>query len=131
VLCTNSHSSELPHTTPSPLIMERRVRFLHELGNQTSRRSTTPELSISQIPSYLQIFSTFCPAAIPTSVGYFSNGHGSDFASPTDMILGPKVNDTTLAQISNGTVESCDALLYCTQSHRDQRSIRQICPTGR
>ena len=34
------------------------------------------------------------------------------FDDPTDMIIGPKVNDTQLSQVANGTLQSCDALFY-------------------
>jgi hypothetical protein len=34
----------------------------------------------------------------------------------TDVIIGPKMNETHLLQVMNGTVQTCDALLYLKSS---------------
>ncbi|KAF4337597.1 hypothetical protein FBEOM_8525 [Fusarium beomiforme] len=48
---------------------------------------------------------------------------GKAFERSTDLIVGPKVNATRLTRILNGTVESCNPLLYLRSSFYTLRSI--------
>ncbi|EXK81324.1 hypothetical protein FOQG_14187 [Fusarium oxysporum f. sp. raphani 54005] len=48
---------------------------------------------------------------------------GKTFERPTDLIVGPKVNATRLTNILNGTVESCNPLLYLRSSFYVLRSL--------
>src|SRR5204863_3655996 len=55
------------------------------------------------------------------STAYFTSG--APFNDPTDLILGPKVNSTSLGQYLNVTLESCDPLFYSRSTFLDN-SVR-------